>query len=122
MARRDDAPRDLLFGLLALQNALISRDQLVAAFGAWTASPDKPLADLLADAGALHPEHRPLLDALVAAHLKMHGNAPEKSLSAGGVGPSTRESLLAAGGPDVEATLARVGSWSGSSGEHDRTV
>lgn len=27
----------LLFGLLALQNGFITRDQLVAAFGAWTA-------------------------------------------------------------------------------------
>ena len=28
------ADRDLLFGLLALQNGMVSRDQLVAAFGA----------------------------------------------------------------------------------------
>jgi hypothetical protein len=34
MSRRDDAPRDLLFGLLALHTGLVSRDQLVAAFGA----------------------------------------------------------------------------------------
>ena len=42
------ADRDLLFGLLALQNGMVSRDQLVAAFGAWTAAPGRPLADLLA--------------------------------------------------------------------------
>ena len=29
-----DADRHLLFGLLALQNAMVTRDQLVAAFGA----------------------------------------------------------------------------------------
>ena len=34
MPRRDDTPRDLLFGLLALQNGMVTRDQLVAAFGA----------------------------------------------------------------------------------------
>jgi len=34
MVRHDETPRDLLFGLLALQNGLIDQDQLVAAFGA----------------------------------------------------------------------------------------
>jgi hypothetical protein len=34
MPRRDDAPRDLLFGLLALQNGLVTRDQLAAAVAA----------------------------------------------------------------------------------------
>src|SRR5436305_182171 len=65
MPRRDDAPRDLLFGLLALQNGMVTRDQLVAAFGAWTAS-DRPMADLLVEQGALSPPRRALLDALAA--------------------------------------------------------
>jgi hypothetical protein len=38
MLRREDAPRDLLFGLLALQNGIVTRDQLVAALGSWTAA------------------------------------------------------------------------------------
>src|SRR5262245_48352779 len=121
MPPRDDAPRDLLFGLLALQNAMVSRDQLVAAFGAWTAAPGKPLADLLAEQGALRPEHRPILDALAEAHLKLHGGDPERSLAALELNRSTRESLAAAGGPQVEATLAHVGSGSGSNGDADRT-
>src|SRR5262245_45801037 len=98
MARRDDAPRDLLFGLLALQNGMVSRDQLVAAFGAWTAAPGQPLAEILAGQGALRPEHRPLLDALVDAHLKLHGGSPERSLAALELNRSTRESLAAVGG------------------------
>ena len=71
MPRPDDAPRDLLFGLLALQNGMVTRDQFVMAFTVWTASPGKPLADLLAEQGALRPEHRPLLDALADAHIKL---------------------------------------------------
>jgi hypothetical protein len=55
MPRRDDAPRDLLFGLLALQNGMISRDQLVMAFTVWTANPGKPLAELLTDQGPFAP-------------------------------------------------------------------
>src|SRR5262249_16726255 len=71
----------------------------------WTAA-GKPLADLLADQGALRPEHRPLLDALADAHLKLHGGDPEKSLAALDLNRSTRESLANAGGPKAEATLA----------------
>jgi serine/threonine-protein kinase len=122
MPRRDDAPCDLLFGLLALQNGMVTRDQLVAAFGAWTAAPEKPLADLLAGQGALRPEHRPLLDALVGAHLKLHGNDPERSLAALELNRSTRESLAVVGGSEVQATLARVGSGSSSNDDADRTA
>jgi tetratricopeptide (TPR) repeat protein/tRNA A-37 threonylcarbamoyl transferase component Bud32 len=111
MPRRDDAPRDLLLGLLALQNALVTRDQLVLAFASWTAAPGKPLAVLLAEQGALRPEHQQLLDSLVDAHLTFHGGDPQRSLAALDVNRATRESLAAAG-PVFEATLAGVGSGS----------
>jgi eukaryotic-like serine/threonine-protein kinase len=121
MPQRGDAPRDLLFGLLALQNALVSRDQLVLAFAAWTAAPDKPLAVLLAEQGALRSEHRALLDALVDAHLKLHGGDSERSLAALDVSHSTRESLAAAG-LVVRATLAGLGSGSMEGDGADRTT
>src|SRR5262249_62266920 len=112
----NSAPRDLLFGLLALQNGMVTRDQLVMAFTVWTATPGKALADLLAEQGALRPEHRPLLDALADAHVKLHGGDPEKSLAALGVDRSTRERLAAAGGPAVEGTLHHVGRGPGPRG------
>src|SRR5262249_39815927 len=92
------------------------------AFTVWTATPEKPLADLLSEQGALRPEHRPLLDALADAHVKLHGGDPEKSLAALGVDRSTRESLAAAGGPEGEATLHHVGSGSSTDGDADRTA
>ena len=116
MARRDDAPRDLLFGLLALQNGLVSRDQLVAAFGAWTGSPGRPLAELLVAQRALDPAGRDLLFALADRHLAAHGNDPERSLAALDLNRSTLENLTRIGGPDVEATLSRVGSGSADGG------
>jgi serine/threonine-protein kinase len=114
--------RDLLLGLLALQNGLISRDQLVTAFALWTASEKSPMADILVDQGALTTPQRALLEALVEAHLKLHGGDTEKSLAALDVSRSTRESLAVAGGPEVEATLLRVGSGSRDDGHHDRTL
>src|SRR3954451_9342657 len=102
MPRRDTAPRDLLFGLLALQNGMVTRDQLVAAFGAWTAAPGRPMADLLVEQGALTGTRRALLEALAAEHLAAHGGDPQRSLAALDLGRSTREGLAAAG-PAVEA-------------------
>jgi serine/threonine protein kinase len=109
MARPIDASRDLLLGLLALQNGMVTRDQLVTAFGVWTVRPAETLAELLIEQGALRAEHRTLLDALASAHLGMHGGDPERSLGALEVSRSTREWLAAAGGSDVEASLAHVG-------------
>ena len=110
MARRDDSPRDLLFGLLALQNGMVTRDQLVAAFSVWTVAGGKPMADLLVEQAALTQARRGLLDALAAEHLSAHGGDPEKSLAALELGPTVRESLAGIDDPDIEATLAHVGS------------
>ncbi len=109
MPRRDDAPRDLLFGLLALQNGMITRDQLVAAFGVWTGTSHRPMADILVEQAALTPPRRALIDALTAEHLAVHDGDTEASLASLEVGPSTRESLVRVAGPDVESSLARVG-------------
>jgi hypothetical protein len=47
------AERDLLFGMLALQNGLINQGQLVAAFQAWSRDKARSLAEHLVDRGAL---------------------------------------------------------------------
>jgi serine/threonine-protein kinase len=111
MPQHSSAARDLLFGLLALQNGLISRDQLVAAFAVWTASSDRPMADILESQEALVSPHRALVEALVEAHLKLHGGEPEKSLAALDLtlNRSTRQHLVTVGGPEIEETLAHVG-------------
>ena len=109
MVRRDDAARDLLFGLLALQTGLISQAALVAAFHAWTQDKARPMAAILAAQGALDESHKALIAGLVAAHLKIHGDDPERSLAALGAGNSTREGLARIGDPDLDRSLAHVG-------------
>src|SRR6516164_6884351 len=106
------ADRNLLFGLLALQNGLINQVQLVAAFQAWTLDKARALADLLVDRGDLSRSRRELLDALVEEHLKEHGGNAERSLAAIPAGRSTHESLARLGDPDIEGTLAQVGAHS----------
>ncbi len=92
-----DTPRDLLFGLLALQNGLVNQPQLVAAFAAWTASPGRAMADLLVEQGAMTAPRRAVIEALLAEHLAAHGGDAERSLAAIPVGPTTRQSLAGLG-------------------------
>jgi serine/threonine-protein kinase len=123
--RTSDPSLDLLFGLLALQIGLVDQDQLVAAFRAWTHDKARPLAEYLAERGGLDAEDRLAVEALVARHLKKHGGDAEKSLAAIPAGRSTRESLAQLGDPEIEGTLARVGTGStqrGSDGDSDRTA
>src|SRR6516164_8777371 len=103
------ADRNLLFGLLALQNGLIDQGQLVAAFQAWTLDKARALADHLVSRGDLDPDDRSAVDALVARHIKRHGGDVERSLAAVPAGRSTGESLACIDDPDVEASLAHVG-------------
>ncbi len=42
-----DTDRNLLFGILALQNDFITRDQLVEAINAWVLAKQRPLGELL---------------------------------------------------------------------------
>src|SRR5262249_61899270 len=76
-----DAGRDLLLGLLALQNDFVSREDLLAAFAAWVADRARTLDRILTHRGALDEPRRALLEALAAEHLRRHGRDPEASLA-----------------------------------------
>ena len=119
MSQPTDPSRDLLFGLLALQNGLIDQGALFAAFAAWTRDKGRPLADHLVDLGHLDAARRAAVEAIAALHVQALGGDAEKSLAVLAVGRSTRESLARAGGPDVEATLGHVGSAHGSTHDDD---
>src|SRR5215471_2232978 len=103
------ADRNLLFGLLALQNGLINQGQLVAGFQAWTLDKARALADHLISLGHLNDAQRAVVEALADLHVAKHGDV-ERSLAAIPAGRSTHESLARLGDPDIEGTLARVGS------------
>jgi hypothetical protein len=72
MAHSAETPRDLLFGLLALQVGLIDQDQLVAAFGIWTRTTGRALAEILVERGDLDEAGRSALAA-------MAGHRPDRS-------------------------------------------
>jgi serine/threonine-protein kinase len=103
------ANRNLLFGLLALQNGLIDQVQLVAAFQAWTLDKSRALADHLVGRGDLDADDRSAVDALVARHVKKHGGDVERSLAAIPAGRSTREGLAQLDDADNGASIAQLG-------------
>jgi serine/threonine protein kinase/tetratricopeptide (TPR) repeat protein len=104
------AARDLLFGLVALQNGLIDQGQLVAAFQAWSRDQFRSLADLLLARGDLDAADHAAVEALVARHLLKHGGDAERSLAAIPAGRSTREKLAGVADPALAGTLAHLGS------------
>ena len=102
------ADRNLLFGLLALQNGMIDQSALVAAFHAWTRDKTRSIAEILLDQGAIDADDRTLLEGLVTKHLKRHGDDVEKSLAAVPAPRSVVKSLAALADPEVDATLCHV--------------
>ena len=99
MSKSSDPSRDLLFGLLALQNGLIDQGALFAAFAAWTRDKGRPLADHLVDLGHLDAPRRAAVEAIAGLHVQALGGDLEKSLAVLAVGRSTRESLAAPAAP-----------------------
>jgi hypothetical protein len=102
------ADRNLLFGILALQMDFVSRDALIAAMHAWVLDKTKPLGQILVEQAALRPDKRELLEALVQAHLEMHGNDPVRSLAAVSSIRSVRQDLQQVADLDLQASLAHV--------------
>jgi serine/threonine protein kinase len=105
-----DAGRNLLFGLLALQNNFTDRDALLSAFSTWVADKSRSVGDILLERGELDGSRHALLSALVSEHLKLHGGDPGQSLAALAVGASTRETIKKVGDPDLDASLSCAGS------------
>ena len=88
----DEAAREwanqLLLGVLAVQNQLISESALRAAVAECQSErnedgrPKQPLVQILVERHGLASEMRAALEPLVGAHIKQHEGDPEKSLAA----------------------------------------
>jgi serine/threonine-protein kinase len=79
---RNQSDQNLLFGILAVQLDLISRDDLIDAMSAWVVNKEKSLGEILRERGTMALEDNQLVDAIVARHLAVHGQDVEASLAA----------------------------------------
>src|SRR5262245_5884402 len=86
------ADRNLLFGLLALQMDLLTRDQLLDGFAAWMMEKETPVGQVLLRRGALTPEDVGAVEALLRRRLARHGDV-RQSLAGLGVEESVRQEL-----------------------------
>ncbi|MBW3595855.1 MAG: serine/threonine protein kinase [Planctomycetes bacterium] len=100
---------NLLFGILALQNDFVSREQLVAATAVWIGDKSRSLESILAEQQALDDDERQLLSALVRKHLANHGNDAEQSLRAlSSVDSSVKNELTRLNDSLVTRSVAQV--------------
>lgn len=106
--------RNLLAGLLALNNEFISPAALVVALREWGQNRATSLFDILAAAGQLDPQHRKQVEAQCADHLRQHGDDPELGLAALSVSDSLRDDLLQLADPEISLVLSRTLSKSGT--------
>jgi hypothetical protein len=65
----NDADRNLLFGVLALQLDSVTRDALIGAMNAWVLEKSKPLGRILVERNTLAADEHALVDALVCKHM-----------------------------------------------------
>ena len=100
--------RNLLFGLLALQNGIISQDALVAAFEVWQLNKSRLLDEILVAQGAMSPERQSQLQQMQAGRIEIHRQDPAHSLAAVSSANSAGQALLDIGDVDLEASLQRA--------------
>ena len=67
-----ESERNLLFGILALQNGLVDQPDLIAAFQCWSQERSRPMARIMVDRGALTEDDRAMLEGLVRRHVQKH--------------------------------------------------
>jgi tetratricopeptide (TPR) repeat protein len=85
-----EADRNLLFGILALQNGLIEQADFIAAFQCWSKERSRPMAQVLVERRSLTEEDRTMVEGLVRRHVEKHFGDAEHSPAA----------VLAAGAPE----------------------
>ena len=101
--------RNLLIGILALQNGFVTGDHLIAAMDAWVLEKQTPLEDILVRNGSLETKDLELLETLVNRHLAAHDNDPEQCLEAISSARLIYDQLSCVADPDVQASIAHFG-------------
>ncbi|HEV3081218.1 MAG TPA: serine/threonine-protein kinase, partial [Gemmataceae bacterium] len=102
-----DTERNLLFGVLALQAALIDNNQFAEVCAAWTTRKHTPLAKLLRERGWITDEEEQEVERLVQRHLKRHGGDVRKSL--GGLADAgVRDVIRATGDSDLRKSISSL--------------
>ena len=77
-----DSERNLLFGIVALQNGAVDAGRLAETCTDWITEPTQPLADLFVKRGVITDEQKTEVEKIVASELEAHGGDPHATLVA----------------------------------------
>src|SRR5271156_3913084 len=94
-----DTERNLLFGVVALQNGAVDADRLAETYADWVTEPTQPLADLFIKRGVMTDEQKTEVEKVVASELQANGGDPQATLAAT-IDGRFREALLGIAGTD----------------------
>jgi eukaryotic-like serine/threonine-protein kinase len=77
-----DTERNLLFGVIALQNGAVDTDRLAETYADWVKEPTQPLADLFVQRGVMTDEQKTEVERVVASELQANGGDPHATIVA----------------------------------------
>ena len=100
--------RNLLFGLLALQNNFVDQSQLVAAFSTWVVDKSKSLDAILVDRGDIGEPLRVLLNHLVDKHIERNDKSVQGSLASLSSVSHVRQLLMSIDDSELKKSLAAI--------------
>jgi serine/threonine-protein kinase len=101
--------RNLLFGVLALQDELIDAKQFADLCAGWALQPEKSLAELLLDRGWITVEDRSDIERRLDRRLARHGGDTSETLQALAEGLKVRQTLQAVAHPRVRESITAPG-------------
>ncbi len=100
--------RDLLFGLIALQNGLIDQTTLVASLQSTAADRSRSLGEQLRTQGVLSPELLRAVEAMTVAQLRRHDDDATRGLASLGASTATRQLLGQIDDPGLRSALTNL--------------
>jgi serine/threonine protein kinase/WD40 repeat protein len=98
-----DIDRNLLFGVIALQDDLVDHNQFVDVCGGWALRLETPLPELLLERGWITPDNRREIELKMERKIRKYGGL-HASLAAA-AGPAARDAIRAVNHPEIRKSL-----------------
>ena len=100
--------RNLLFGILAVQNDLISQDDLIHAMNAWLLESSKSIGQILVDQSRLDQVDCDLLDQMIRRHIAKNSGDLKKAIGAISSAEYFIDSLKQLNDSDLQVGIATI--------------
>lgn len=107
-ANQPNTDRNLLFGILAWQNGLLTETQLLAAMKEWSFQKTEAIGAILVRQRVLSASVHAKLDEMVDLHVGLHSDDATKSLAAVSSAAVVMDALADLGDTDIKASLRHV--------------